>query len=62
VSSISEKLKVLESIVKTPLYGVVGYTHARLIYSTNVEGVTSLWSFNLKNKESKNMRRYIWSG
>ena len=39
-------VRVLDSPVRIPIYSVVGYTHERIVYLSNVGGVTSLWSLN----------------
>lgn len=43
----SEKLRILESIVKTPIYALAGYTHGKIIYVSTEEGVVSLWSLDV---------------
>ena len=39
-------VRVLDSPVRIPIYSVVGYTHERIVYLSNVGGVTGLWSLN----------------
>lgn len=41
-----EVVKVLDLLIKTPTYSVIGYTHGRLVYLSNAGGVTSLWSLD----------------
>ena len=57
MESVSEKLKRIELIVKTPLYGVIGYTQGRLIYSSNVEGVRDLWELDLRTEKTTRLTK-----
>ena len=52
MSSIAEKLKILETLVKLPSYRVIGYTHGHIVYSSNVEGTIDIWSLNMNTKRS----------
>ena len=45
--SIVDKIRILESVVKTPSYVVLGVTHGRLVYLSTVEGAADLWSLDL---------------
>lgn len=47
MSGLSEKIRLVEEVVRTPHYNVVGYTHGRLVYTTTEEGVTGLWSLDM---------------
>ncbi|KYH39924.1 MAG: acylaminoacyl-peptidase, partial [Candidatus Bathyarchaeota archaeon B63] len=47
MSVIAEKLRIVEAIVRTPSYEVIGYTHNKLVYSSAVDGDTDLWSLDL---------------
>jgi len=46
--SVTERIRVIEAIVKTPIYMVLGYTYGRVVYVSNEEGVVSLWSLDPK--------------
>ena len=52
MASILEKIKIMEYIVRAPNYSALGYTHDRLVYASNVEGIMSLWSFDVKSRKS----------
>jgi len=52
MESVLDKLKIIETLVKIPLYGVVGYTQGKLVYSSNVEGIRDLWALDLSTSES----------
>ena len=52
MTSITEKLRLIEALVRTPVYGVVGYTHEHLVYSSTVEGTVDLWSLNPRTGET----------
>lgn len=44
--SVVDKIRILEAVVRTPTYTVVGYTHARLVYLATAEGATDIWSID----------------
>ncbi len=46
-----DKLKIIEEIVKTPLFSVVGFTLDKIIYVSTIEGRRSLWLVDIENKE-----------
>jgi len=50
-SAITEKLRLIEALIRTPTYTAVGYTHGRIVYVSTVEGATDLWSLDLKTNE-----------
>ncbi|RLE74268.1 MAG: hypothetical protein DRJ56_07830 [Thermoprotei archaeon] len=52
-----ERLRLVESLVKLPLYSAVGVTSGRLVYSSNVEGVRDLWSLDLSTGSSVRLTR-----
>jgi len=43
---LSEKIKIIESLVRIPFYSVVGFTNGKVIYVSDAEGVMSLWSLD----------------
>ena len=51
-SSITEKLKILEEIIRVPRYGVVGVTQNKLVYVSTVEGVFDLWTLDLETSKT----------
>ncbi len=51
VMDYSDKLRIIENIVKAPLFSVVGFTMNKIIYVTTLEGVRSLWLMDISNKE-----------
>jgi dienelactone hydrolase len=55
LSIITEKLRIIEALVRTPSYGVVGYTHNKLVYSSTSEGATDLWSLDLDAGKTKRL-------
>ena len=57
MESTLDKLKIVETLVKIPLYGVIGYTQGKLVYSSNVEGVEDLWALDLNTKEVTRLTR-----
>ncbi len=48
---VADRVRLLELIVSVPTYSVVGFTSERLVYVSDVEGVTSLWSLNPRTGE-----------
>ena len=50
-----EKLKILEAVVKAPLYGVVGFAGKLLVYSSTVEGARDLWALDLRTGEKRRL-------
>ncbi len=59
--SFSEKIAVLEAIVRAPTYSVVGFTHRKLVYVTTQEGARSLWYMDIKSGEHKKIADEIWA-
>ncbi len=47
--SISDKLRVIEELVKLPQYAVVGLTHGRLVYTSMDEGIRNLWVLDVES-------------
>jgi|GEM_PF-7111112 len=39
--SLSEKIKVLELLVRVPFYSVVGFTSGKIVYVSDAEGIMS---------------------
>ena len=60
MSSLVEKLEIVESVVKAPLYHVIGYTHGRLVYLSNAEGITDLWSTDPETGKSKRIAEDVY--
>ena len=44
--SLADKVRVLEAIVRTPTYAVVGCSRGRLVYVATDEGESDLWSMD----------------
>jgi len=47
----SDRLRIIENIVKAPLFSVIGFTLNKIIYSTTFEGLRSLWFMDIESKE-----------
>jgi len=56
-SDLSEKIKVLESLVKIPFYSVAGFARGKVIYVSDAEGVMSLWSLDPASGESRRLTK-----
>ncbi len=54
---LSDLVRILESLVKIPVYGVIGFTHGRVVYWSNVEGVLGLWCLDPVSGEVKRLTR-----
>jgi len=52
MESTLDKLKLIETLVRIPLYSVIGYTQGKLVYSSNVEGIEELWALDLDTNET----------
>ncbi len=48
---LTDKIKLLETLVRIPTYSVGGFTHGRIVYVSNVEGELSLWSISPVEKK-----------
>lgn len=53
-TGIIDKLKIIEELVKLPLYSIAGITHNKLVYVSTRKGVRDLWALELKT--NKNLR------
>jgi len=53
MTSYGDLVDRLESLVKTPLYLMVGITSDRIVYYTSSEGVFRLWSSGLSGEDAK---------
>ncbi len=47
----AEKLRLLEDLIKIPMYSVIGFTHGKVPYVSDQEGVVSLWSLDPETGE-----------
>ncbi len=54
---ITNKIRILETIIKIPYYMVIGYTHGRLIYYSTIEGITNIWSLDVESKVKRRLTR-----
>ncbi|MEZ0345213.1 MAG: hypothetical protein ABWK01_01510, partial [Infirmifilum sp.] len=55
--SISEKLSIIEEIVRAPLYSLAGLAAGHLAYVSTVEGVRDLWALDLSTGERVRLTR-----
>ena len=55
--SIVDKIRVLETIVKTPIYSVVGFAENRLIYLSTREGSRDLWSMDVETRQVRQITK-----
>lgn len=46
---LSEKLRLLEAIITTPIYTSIGYASGRVVYTSTVEGAVDLWALDLES-------------
>ncbi|RLF20077.1 MAG: hypothetical protein DRZ82_03485 [Thermoprotei archaeon] len=52
LTTITEKLKIVEALIRIPSYYVIGYTQGHLVYVSNVEGTRDIWSMDLGTRKS----------
>ena len=54
---LTDKIRLLEQLVKVPMISVAGFTHDRIVYVSNVEGELSLWSMSPVEKKPLRLTR-----
>ena len=54
---LTDKIRLLEQLVKVPMISVAGFTHGRIVYVSNVEGELSLWSMSPVEKKPLRLTR-----
>ena len=57
MSNFTEITRIVEEVVRVPIYTVLGVTHGKLVYLATEEGKTDLWSLDLKTHEKNRLTR-----
>ena len=60
MSNLTEILKMLEEVVRAPLYSVVGISGDKLVFMTNEEGVESLWYYDFTRRKTEKLCKDIY--